>query len=236
MLQSFQDLMNRSLSTDGGKAKLREAFFDPGSGLVRYLAVEIGGWLDTTEVLVEADRLAPPQEEGQAWTLRIAEADLEAAPRWHEGMAEDRVDLRAWPPVLVGPFGSTYSPLLMFEQMIAEQREHELPPAPDGDKLVRPLEEIGSWMGLPAFCTDGEIGTVADLLFETGTHRVVSVAIAPKTAVSSHSDDEEASDGTTGMDDHGRIRLPLTGLRHRPKQGTHLVFDTSLEALNLDPA
>ncbi|SDY34579.1 hypothetical protein [Citreimonas salinaria] len=236
MLQSFHDLMNRNLATDGGKAKLREAFFDPGTGLVRYMAVDIGGWLDATEVLVEADRLAPPGEEGASWMLRISESDLEAAPRWHEGMAEERIDLRAWPPVLVGPFGSTYSPLLMFEQLIAEQREHELPPAPDGDRLVRPLEEVGSWIGLPAFCTDGEIGPVADLLFEIDTRRVVTVAITPKSGTTAGTEAGSGATETTGRDQLGRILLPLTALRHRPKQGTHLVFDTTLQALHLDPA
>lgn len=228
MLNSFHDLMNRSLSTDGGKAKLREAFFDPGSGQVRYVAVDIGGWLDTTEVLVEAERLEPPRDVGAPWTLRIGADDLEVAPRWHEGMAEDRIDLRAWPPVLVGPFGSTYSPLLMFEQMIAEQRQHELPPAPDGDRLVRPLQEVGSWIGLPAFCKDGEIGPVADLLFEAETHRVVSVVLKPRSGT--------LAGAATGTDDSGHVVLPLASLRHRPLQGTHLVFDTTLEALHLDPA
>lgn len=228
MLHSFHDLMNRSLSTDGGKAKLREAFFDPGSGQVRYVAVDIGGWLDTTEVLVEAERLAPPREVGGPWTLSVDASDLETAPRWHEGMAEDSVDLRAWPPVIVGPFGSTYSPLLMFEQIIAEQREQELPPAPEGDRLVRPLQEVGRWIGLPAFCTDGEIGPVADLLFEVDTNRIVTVVIKPKSGT--------VAVDTAGTDDSGHILLPLGSLRHRPVQGTHLVFDTTLEALHLDLA
>jgi hypothetical protein len=211
MLHSFKSVLDHRLETEGGRAKLREAFFDPSSGKIRYVAVDVGGWLDTTEIIVDADRLAPPRDEGHPWTLRLSEAELAEAPRWHEGMSEDRIDLTYWPPILVGPFGSTYSPLMLYEQMLAEERgaQDEAPEPPEGDALVRPLQEVHDWIGLPAFGPEGELGKVSDLLFDPRAPRVTSIVLDP------------AAGGEA-------IQLPLRALRHRPRQGTHLVFDTIL--------
>lgn len=211
MLHSFNSVLDHRVETDGGKAKLREAFFDPAGGAIRYVAVDVGGWLDTTEIIVEADRLAPPRDEGHPWTLRLSEAELAEAPRWHEGMAHDQVDLTHWPPILIGPFGSTYSPLMLYEQMLYEERgkEAETPEPSDGDALVRPLQEVHEWLGLPAFGPEGEIGKVSDLLFDPRRRRIMSFVIEP----------------ASGDD---AVQLPLSALRHRPRQGTHLVFDTAL--------
>jgi hypothetical protein len=163
MLHSLKDIMHSRLHVGDRKVTADEVFFDSVERRLRYLAVDIGGWFSVHEVIVSAALLDAPGETG-GWGLRIDEPALEAAPRWHDRMADEAVDLTGWPPIIVGPFGGTYAPMLMYEQLVARGRAgadpagSKSPTEGSGEAMVYRLERVTEWLGLLAFGRDGRTG------------------------------------------------------------------------------
>ena len=119
MIHSLTELMQDRLHVADRKVRVDDVFLDPKARRLRYLAVDIGGWFAVDEVIVSADLLVPPAEGREHWSLRLDEAALTSAPRWGTEGLGDPPDLTAWPPIIVGPFGGTYAPMLLYEQMVA---------------------------------------------------------------------------------------------------------------------
>jgi hypothetical protein len=221
MLQSLTDLMERRLHVADRKIRADEVFFDPRDRRLRYLAVDIGGWFDIKEVIVAADLLVAPAEGRDHWSLRLDEAALEAAPRWGERGMDAPVDLTAWPPIIVGPFGGTYAPMLLYEQVVAQGRDagqSEPPEEGSGDALVYRLERATEWLGTLAFGTDGELGRVEDILFDEATLTLARLVL-----------------GSGGLFSHRAGAVPVSAVRHMARQGTHLVLDISTADVEQPP-
>ncbi len=165
-----------------------------------YAAVDIGGWLERREVLVSLDRFGAPED--GIWPVSLGREELEAAPAIEAG---DGGWGDALPPLVVGPFGYTFSPLLMAAGMEAgaarQMPDRAEPPA---DLLSRSqgrlhdMERSTDWLGREAFGPDGAMGPIADMVV---TDMVLTAAVL--------------EDGT---------ELPLARLRHLAEQG-HAVFD-----------
>ena len=216
MLHSLRELMEDRLRVAGRSARVDDAFFDPEVRRLRYLAVDIGGWFSVDEVIVAADLLVPPAGEGQHWTLRLDEAAIAHAPRWGAEDAPAPLDLTGWPPIIVGPFGGTYAPILMYEQLVADREDAaQTQSAGDsGNSLVWRMDRATEWLGLPAFGTDGELGNVEDLLFDDKTLELSWLVL-----------------GSGGIFAHRTGAVPVSALRRMAREGTHLVFDlTKAEA------
>jgi len=200
------ELLNTALATADETCPVREVFFDLHTRRIEYLALEIGGWFDSDEVLVSADLVGPPAGQGAPWTVSLDHGALDNAPRWHEGMREDMVDLSAWPPVIVGPFGGTYAPILLYEQLFAGFKDDPAP-TPDEDRLVTGMERATAWIGLPVFGLGGELGRVADLRFDPATRRISTFLLARN--------DPESDDP---------VEYPMSAV-HLTRQKTHLVME-----------
>jgi len=134
---------------------------------------------------------------------------LEKAPRWSDYAGAEGIDLTGWPPILVGPFGGTYAPILLYEQMLA-QSESGTPrdTSPENEAVAR-MQHASHWLGLSAFGRDGELGTVRDLLFESDTRDVRWLLV-----------------GESGVFSAGPEReVPVEAVRYLAQQGSHLVLD-----------
>jgi hypothetical protein len=213
MLQSLKDLMESRLHVADRKVRADEVFFDARDRRLKYLAIDIGGWFDIDEVIVSTDLLVPPGEGQDHWSLLLDEAALEAAPRWGERGMDPPVDLTGWPPIIVGPFGGTYAPMLLYEQMVAgadRSARTERPEEGSGDALVYRVERATEWLGTLAFGTDGELGRVEDILFEEGRLTLSQLVL-----------------GSGGLFSHRAGKIPVSAVRHMARQGTHLVLDIS---------
>ncbi len=212
MLHSLNDLMQHRLHVADRKVRVDDAFFDPDERRLRYLAVDIGGWFAVDEVIVSADLLVPPLEEGGSWSLRLDEEALAHAPRWGAERAAEPFDLTGWPPIIVGPFGGTYAPILMYEQMVAAGRPEvdEPPPEESGVALVWRMDRVTEWIGRPVFATDGEIGQVEDILIDDNGLRLARLVL-----------------GSGGIFGHRTGEVPVEAVRHMARQGTHLVLGIS---------
>ncbi len=212
MLQSMSELLNATVKAEGRSCVLREVFFDLSARRIQYVALDIGGWLDIEEVLVEADRLAPPTEDDPHWHVEMTGEELAQAPHWTLGETEQQFDLTAWPPILVGPFGGTYSPMLLYEQMREVSSGEAATGASysnDVEKEIVKLERGSIWIGLPAYGRAGELGTVLDILFDPETLRLETLKV-----------------GESGFFHSEEHREPFASVRHLAEQGTHVVLDT----------
>jgi hypothetical protein len=215
MLHSLNDLMQGRLHLGDRKVRADEVFFGPKDRKLHYLAVDIGGWFKIDEVLVSADLLVPPDAQRAHWTLTLDEAALETAPRWSEHGLQEPADLTGWPPIIVGPFGGTYAPMLLYEQMVARgQATDDRRPAEDdaGEELVFRMERATEWLGISAFGRDGELGQVEDILFEDETLEIAWLVL-----------------GSGGILSHKSGEVPVSAIRHMARQGTHLVLDISAD-------
>lgn len=218
MLQSLGNLLGKTTIIGDEKGTLLEVFFSLEDRRMRFLAADIGGWLDVDEIIVSADRLVAPPSGNDGWSLKIGHDELRDAPRWEEGMRLDQVDLSGWPPIMVGPFGGTYSPMLMYEQLADRGRkdsgvalDDQSADRAEGDRLVNRMERASKWIGLPAFGRDGELGKIEDLLFESDSGRIEWAVIA----------------SSEGLFTTQRGEVALSSLRHFAAQSTHAVFDVS---------
>lgn len=212
MLHSLNDLMQSRLHVAERKIRADEVFFEPGNRRLRYLALDIGGWFEIDEVIVSADLLVPPNAQHDYWSLTLDEAALEAAPRWGEHGLQEPADLTGWPPIIVGPFGGTYAPMLLYEQMVARspQSAGSMTREGRGDVMVYRMDRATEWLGISAFGTDGELGRVEDMLFDDQSLEIDRLVL-----------------GRGGVFSHRTGEVPASAVRHMARQGTHLVLDLS---------
>ena len=216
MLQSLRNLIGHRLELDDRTAVFRDAFFNLKDGVLRYAALDIGGWLNEDNVAVSTELLTPPDptQSDARWHVHLSEAALEIAPRWTEEARTEGVNLSNWPPVIVGPFGSSVSPVLFYEDFQdAEEEDAESEPEtqapPKAAPLVRNLHRVGKWFGLPCFDAKGELGRIHDMTFDPDSCRILSFVL----------------EGAGARPDQGR-EIPYQALRHLADGETHLIFET----------
>jgi hypothetical protein len=205
MRHAISELVHHRAHAADASFPLHEVFFHLPEGAIRYVALDVGGWLDATEVLVEAERLTAPARGSRAWGLSLTKEEVEDAPRWAAGTTEHLAHLEAWPPLVVGPFGSTYSPILMYEQLVGSGPAGEAGAA--GDAAVTELERATQWLSRPVFCDDGEVGRVEDLLFDDATLHMTHVVV-----------------GKGGLLRHEGHAVPFDRVSHMARAHTHLVL------------
>ncbi len=185
---------------------LIEAFFDRETWRLAYLAVETGGWFSHTDVVLAARLFGAPDIDAKEWPVTVEEEAVKTAPEWSGGSVPWLVD--ALPPVFVGPFGNTTSPLMM-QAILADAMDDDEGGAVDakaGDRAVRRFEHFGAWRDRPVFGVDGEFGPLTDLIFETSDGRITHFGVEF---------------------DGGIVAVPVGRLHSIPEGGTHLVLDLS---------
>ncbi|QFU10204.1 hypothetical protein PARPLA_00231 [Rhodobacteraceae bacterium THAF1] len=202
MTRRLSDLLNLTATTGDSKLPVRAVFHDRQTLELRQVAVDAGSWLSRHEVLVAIDRFDAPGDE--TWPLRISEDDLKNAPEWEH--TDSAIGL---PPLVTGPFGYTFSPMMMAAGM-ATSTERAMPGVPENQQDIVGQDEHGRLAGLErssdlvgpdAFGPNGRIGEVTDLLL---------------------SDDLQIVALIVGKDDPVEMRIDRA--RHRADQG-YFVFD-----------
>ncbi|PZX18897.1 hypothetical protein LX81_00590 [Palleronia aestuarii] len=195
MSNSLKALLGATAHTEEGDFPIIELFYRPEDRRLRYAAIDIGGWLDHREVLVSLDRFGAL--DGESWPVHLDREGLEAAPRWLDAPSEPSI----LPPIVVGPFGSTFSPLLMEAQLLesAEESQPQETSALDGRSRILDMDRASPWIGTDAFDDTGRLGEIADVML---SDELVFISVLL--------DDER--------------ELSLDRLRRRADQG-HLLFD-----------
>lgn len=202
---------NRLIGTEldlavSGTATVDDVWFDLETGRIPFLRIRSGGWLNSENILIPTDRLDPPDQDANIRAVHITDEDLASAPRWPDNSGGVFAD---WPPIIVGPFGSTISgPLLGAQMKEALGQEWPVSANTSAPRLTEPLEQASTTLGSAVFARDGEIGPVSDLLLEPGTWRVEALMV----------ENPERKDP---------VHVPFSALRHRGQKSGHLVVSGS---------
>lgn len=207
------DLMKRAVTTGEHRFPVTEIFFHERTGQLRYVALHTGDAFDHDDTLVSTGRFSPVSEGD--WNVYLPEKDIHAAPGWDSGEAHPHrvpVALESWPPILIGPFGETTSPLMFYAAMLEAGESTEPPERPhrSADPRVDRLERATRRLGGEVFGADGALGYLDDML-------VAPVGLA-----------------ITDLVVDGR-RVPYARLRHMADEGTHTVLDLDRAAFEALP-
>lgn len=149
---------------------IKDLWCDPRTGHLRFVQVDVGGWLTRDEALVGASRLASPVTTGGSWHLDMTEEEVEAAPRCPDAARNAMAD---WPPILVGPFGTTLSlPLIGAQLSVSDKDKNDAAP-----EVTQALDCVSGMRGKPVFATDGEMGDVDDIWINVPAGEIHSLAV-----------------------------------------------------------
>ena len=130
---SLRALLDGAVRVEDDELAVSDAWIDAREMALRYVGLDVGGWLDRHVALVPADRLRWSREDGVlgGWRAEVTRAEVEGEEaRLTEGSGP--IDLAALPPVVTGPFGYTISPLLIGAGLMAEA-DDGAPPRPPGE-------------------------------------------------------------------------------------------------------
>lgn len=202
---TMSSLMKRRVLAGDRRYPVTEIFFHEKTGHLRYVALHTGGAFDHDEALIAIGRFEPTEEGEREWSVTLDEEEIRGAPIWDSGEAYPHhvpVSLESWPPIIVGPFGGTTSPLLFYAAMIEAEDsvEPEEPPHHITDRRVERLERAGKRLGGEVFGADGQLGRLDDLAVDHIGFTITDFVI-----------DER--------------RLPYARLRHMADEGAHTVVN-----------
>ena len=220
MLTSFNDLITYSARLEDQRFAVTDILFDTRDGALKYLVVDTGAWFESQQTLVAAALIGRVDVENAEIVLTASRDEFERAPRW-EGEHEPLIPmLSALPPLVVGPFGSTYAPLALTAEWSAlsdERTEDDIDSDPRAEKAVDLFETAHNWLDSAVFGRDGELGSLDDLLVDPDTRKITHLVIS------------------NGSVMRGKLLVvPYAVLRYRAKGG-HLVVDTTVEKLKNAP-
>ena len=214
MRHALSDIIGSHVTADGERHAVTEAWIDPVGERLRYVGLDVGGWLSHRTALLSSGLLS--WDDG--WHADATREEIEAAELDHER----GFDLADLPPLITGPFGNTFSPLLIAAGLQAEAEEEAppRPPAADGpaldpEDLTRRLERWSALRGTPVFARDGEIGPLIDLIYDDRMWDPVALVV---TAVT------------------GREEIEWRHVRRRVASGGHFVLHADMDELGLTPS
>ena len=187
-------ILDGTILLEDEELEITDAWLDPDDAQLRYLSLDLGGWLTDRSALIAAGALVP--REGR-WTTAVTRAEVETAQVQPEGGF--RLDAASLPAILTGPFGNTISPMLIAAGLRAEAREEAPPMQPaireeaaqddaappvTAETMTRRLVPWAAWRDAPVFARDGEIGPLSDLVLDDVDWRPArAVVIASRGAI-----------------------------------------------------
>jgi hypothetical protein len=81
VIHSLEDLFGITVSaTDGEIGKITNFLFDDQSWQVRYLVVDVGGWLGRRDVLLSVDAIEPPDWKSKSVRVRLTKNQIRNSP------------------------------------------------------------------------------------------------------------------------------------------------------------
>lgn len=160
MFRSTNDLSGyRVLATDGECGNIKDFLFDDQSNIVRYLAIDTGGWLTGRQVLISPVAIAQPNLDTHELPTVLSRDNIVTSPAIEEQLPVSRQSEAAlssyfnW-PVYWNSSGSTLS------QQGSSTQVAEL----ESDPHLRSVSEV---TGYQIQCMEGTLGHIDDLIVDT---------------------------------------------------------------------
>lgn len=250
-MAKMTELMKLQAVAGEARYGIEELFIDESSGRVAYMALKSRKRGDDTEVLVSTSRAGAPEIESGTWPLDISPERIAEAPRWVEpdddGGERVALPLDAWPPLIVGPFGNTTSPLMFHAQLRAV-----VDGGTPADAAVADDQDEGAKPHGAAEDEAGEGGTQEDEVsqrptareatghrggrLERASVRIGGEAFGRDGALGRIADLETDAAGRSITHlilkvEDGTHRRPWSDLRHMAREGTHSVLSVGRDDL-----
>lgn len=153
---SLRALLDGTVRVGEDDLPVAGVWLDPEARSLRYVGVDVAGWLDSHVALLPAERLTRWSDGlTSGWRAEVSREEVEAEEARLEAPSGP-LDLSALPPVVTGPFGNTISPMLMAAGLMAET-DDEAQPRPPGEAAqaeaprdrARELDRARDWLGAP---------------------------------------------------------------------------------------
>lgn len=187
MLQSARELKGFTLlAADGEIGSVRGLYFDDQRWVLRHLVVETGGWLSGRHVLVSPHAVQEVDASQRQVQVTLTRQQVKDAPgieadrpvsRQHEAAVYDHYGypyywggLGVWGATDL-PMGGHIAPIPGVDPVADATAS---PEEPTGDPHLRSSAEV---LGYTAAASDGDIGDIDDLLFDTRSWQIELLVI-----------------------------------------------------------
>jgi sporulation protein YlmC with PRC-barrel domain len=214
VLFAMTDMLRYKASAKDVRFPIREIFFDAGQGLLQFVALDVGGWFDSLEVVVSKRLIGEPDESNREWSVEISPEAIKAAPEWSDPKVFGHMAMAEMPPIMVGPLGAGFAG---FTDLDGHGAQGD--PETFGNLQVDGFARLSDWVGLPVFGQNGEVGTLIDILFDPKTGSLSHLVIDTGGAISAQ-----------------QMVVPYDRLLHLAKDGSHVVMDVTDKLLLKAPA
>jgi|GEM_PF-1677372 len=169
---TMTDMLRFKAVTEDTSFPVTEMFFDQEKGLLKYVALDVGGWFDRREVIVSPKLMGEPNVSSREWPIEITQDAIKQAPEWSDPNAMVVVPIGMMPPIMMGPYGGHFAG--QTRSGLDQQTTDETQP---GNLKVEGFARLNEWVGLPVHGTDGEVGTLVDLVFDPDSQTLSHVVI-----------------------------------------------------------
>lgn len=180
MFNLFSDLRSISLLSERTAfGSVEDLYFDDHSWRVRYVVADVGGWFSGRKGMIGAHLCGIPDMVERVLPIAITRTQAEEAPSpdqnppVSEQLDEQRLG-EAMPAFMVAPANASMSPAAAHAQIAALTTPADRVTHREGDPRLRSAEEI---LGYAIRATDGEIGTVDDILVDPTTWNIVYLVL-----------------------------------------------------------
>ncbi|MEO3415071.1 hypothetical protein AAFO92_10470 [Roseovarius sp. CAU 1744] len=229
MLHTIADVLNYQAVAGEDHFPVADLFVDGHGGRIRFVALDIGGWFESTHAIVADSKFGVPDTRSRLWPVEISKEDVEAQPRWNDkGWFDWLTDGRAMPLLFSGPPGMGYDPLILAqideqaksltgaarsaEARAAETKQEE------GQACISGLLRGSGLLGMKVNGHGNELGHIADLLFDAARMRASHFVI----------------DAEKFFKD-SRHCIPFAQLRRVDQDANEATFDLTTESLQSAP-
>jgi hypothetical protein len=176
-------------ATDGAVGHVKDALFDDAKWAIRYLAVDIGNWLSTREVLVSPYAIRQPLSAAANLDLRLSRTQILHSPGIDARKPASRDDERA----VLAYYG--YPDYRNEENLWATGGYPDFPPRPAAPKRTAagraagaegppaadaPLHSCARLKGCAIHASDGSMGQLDDFLFDDESWAIRYVVAATR--------------------------------------------------------
>lgn len=183
MLHKVKTLKGYKLDCiDGEIGKVNELLFDDRHWTIRYVIADTGGWLSGRQVLLSPYALTEVSESRESVSVNLTRKQIENSPGLGTDLPVSRQfeadynDYYGWPEYYMGAGGYSWgpSPYLIREKARQEKVKHGQKP---WDHHLRSTNEVSTY-GITA--QDGDIGHVADFIFDSETWAIRYFVVSTK--------------------------------------------------------
>jgi sporulation protein YlmC with PRC-barrel domain len=177
MLLNLSTIRGHSVAaTDGTIGTISDVLFDDASWMVRWLAVDTGGWLSGRKVLLPPSALGHADPTAKVFRLRLTQAQIEASPGLDSHKPVSRqfemltYDYYGWSPYwgsgfYMGGYGLLGAAMPMRTDPEVQRRADDIARHLH-DQDEPHLHSAEAVTGYHIHATDGEIGHLSDFLID----------------------------------------------------------------------